>query len=44
MWAFLTLCSKDQTWFEDWQFYMANFCFAKKLKKMKSFCKSLTFL
>ena len=34
MWAFLTLCCKDQNWFEDWQFYMANFHFAKKLKKI----------
>ena len=44
MWAFLTLCCKDQNWFEDWQFYMVNFHFTKKLKKMKSFCKSLIFL
>ena len=33
--AFLTLCSKDQNWFEEWQFHLTKFHFEKKLKKYK---------
>ena len=41
--AFLTLCYKDQNWFEEWQFCLTNFHVAKKLKKIQSFCKSKNF-
>ena len=28
--SYFDLCCKDQNWFEEWQFYMADFQFSKK--------------